>query len=172
MVALRRINVRPCSPVQQRQQHAASPWGPLRARAPATKPPGSPVRVPGKAGPSNGGAPAAGLGRAGAAAAAADSSALPGATQQPRSQAAKLRAMALDTCVICLEAPSEVVFLHESFAHRCACRGCAEGLATGAPCPLCDAAATAVLRVYSAASKDAVAATATEGQGPEVAARA
>jgi len=35
---------------------------------------------------------------------------------------------------------------------RCCCRECAALIKVGAPCPLCEAPITAILRVYSAAT--------------------
>nr|BCL66252.1 hypothetical protein [Volvox reticuliferus] len=51
-------------------------------------------------------------------------------------------------CIICLNAPKEVGFLHGDSVHRCVCRHCSERIAVGALCPLCRQPVERVLGVY------------------------
>jgi hypothetical protein len=51
-------------------------------------------------------------------------------------------------CIICLNAPKEVGFLHGDSVHRCVCRDCSRRIAMGAPCPLCRQPVERVLGVY------------------------
>nr|BCL66189.1 hypothetical protein [Volvox reticuliferus] len=51
-------------------------------------------------------------------------------------------------CVICLNAPKEVGFLHGNSVHCCVCRECSRSINVGALCPLCRQPVERVLGVY------------------------